>query len=589
MTTFSNTQGNSIQLKSSQLKQCDSSGTNIFPITKVSNVLMDDGRTLTQYLNSLSTNIGTEVEVTTNYTDGIIIGTIRVNGKMHYLVVPMAGISTVIEGNEVGEVFNYVGVPKLNPDDFYFNDAGETSTIIDFSSTQNGNLITVGKIVDGNGNKKTDIQLPQVTIDKRRTGDGSFIIGVKSWGGTQQIVLTPQEIYTAIKNLIPHDDYELSASDVITDGNGKHIELNLLKNGEVYSTVNIPVSVDDYKLVKDYANNKQQIKLLKGTQEVSRAEIDSDISLSIVERNVSVSNGLNESTAEIPIATNANYGVAIYDGQVPQDKKPVYINDGRPYVDRDIDAIDTTNAKNVLFIVDEYNNSTYYKELEHRLFYPKLYFASREDFMESQKYHWDFSCTNLKIAGNKISIRCVSIACRGYLNYSYMANGVVKTGVILFSLDTPGQEVCGILMPRNFSCKMFHLTTEIDQYNPEGKSINVIITLNDSNVSDFVITKLHVFTYKGATFSINGKARPSGDLSGYEPSAAIDFGSDNRYVLVDETLPSNIIAGRDMRVVRYVDVVLDENQPLTESDIYEMKFLEYESRINALEARLQTP
>lgn len=566
-------QGQTIQLKSGQLKQCDSNGVNLYPITRVSNVVMEDGRTLLQYLQSLSISGDSSAKVEPHYIDGLVVATVTVNGVPYRIVVPNAGIVTEIipteEGSITTEVANYYGLPDFNPADFEFDDESKVRTILNTSYLQPANeLMPIGSIEGTDKKKKSNLFNLKTHIEKTIYNGNVNIRISQGWRGNVQLLhaetisISDEEIFNLIKHLIPR----LPEYTFLDDGQSIH----LLKDNESVSSFE-KTTIPTYLLSIDQDGaltlSADGIPLSSVQIPIKRYGIGLQDNEDGTLPSILLSEA-GESSVKLPMAEMNRFGLAIYDGDgITGERKPVHIQNGRPYIEPD--SIDTTSAVSVEFIRDEYNNVTYYKELEHKLFYPKLVYASINDFSAGGNYSSPVVFTNLGIEGNKIIIRAKATACRGWFDYSFKTNGLTITGTILWSADTPPSEIFGVLCPRHCSVKFFRNDSVSDASIAE-------ITFNADNLQNLCVTKNYCVVYSGASITVGGvSARLSGDHN-FEKAQQADLSTGHTEV------PQSTI-GNDIRKWHHNDVVLENNGLITYSELLEIKMLELEQRVRALE------
>lgn len=562
-----------IQLKTSQLKQCSGTGENVYPITKVDNVYMSDGRTLLQYIQSVMGDGGSNVSVESHFIEGLVVATVTVNGVPYRIVIPNAGVVTEIipteNGTTTAERVNYYGLPDFNPADFDFDDENKVRTILKTAYLwPDSELIPVGNITDANNRSKTSLRSLKTHIEKS-IGNGNLNIRVSQGRGNVQlqyqetISISDNEIYNLIKHLIP----KLPEYTFLDDGRLIH----LLKDNESvgsFEKTTIPtylLSIDQNGTLTLSADGTplSSVQLQNKNYGVAITDGDSNIPPSVMLTQS------GEVSAQLPVAETNKFGLAVYDGNgITGNMRPVRIQNGRPYIEPD--AIDTTSAVAVEFIRDEYNNTTYYRELTHELFNPKLVYASKADFSESFHFKNPVVFTNLAIDGNKLIIRLKSTACRGWFDVSIETNGITLTDTILYTGDTPGNEVFGLLCPRYCSVKFF-------RNNSNGENSIAEITFNVANPQNLRVLKSYNVVAQGDIVTIGGaNARVTNDY-GFTTMTQPNLSVNHREIGPVNNPPAEI------RKSHYNDIVLEVGENITYTQLLNIKMIELEQRIRALE------
>lgn len=372
-----------MQLKTSQLKQCGGDGENIYPITKIDNVYMSDGRTLLQYIQSVMGNGGSNVNVEPYYTDGVVVATITVNGEPKHIVVPYAGYNTIInENGEAVTVIKYEGIPKLNPSDFYFNENGEvtiinkggdTPSVEDTDTKYHIQLVEgvtkkIGDLV-GTDNSISEIKVFPVTLRQSMDELGNIYIQLSHADDLHTVKIPAQHIIDLVTPILPQipdaDSYSIQQFTNTNNGgfyfkkndvtiatvtfpripeytlfkNGNNLELR--KDGTTISSISLPQGqiggTDKYYLSAQTVQTSIEDISVPDSEIPEYTYTNGKVSLNL--RN---DDSTNTSIVDLPLADGMTPGLALYDAEELQmngiypfsdaDAVPVKIENGRPYI-----------------------------------------------------------------------------------------------------------------------------------------------------------------------------------------------------------------------------------------------------------------
>src|SRR5574344_388389 len=193
----------------------------IYPLTVTDQVMLENGMTLTQWINSFNPS-GGDTTVVPDYSTGVRLATI--NSTEVY--------APKVSKNALG-VVNDTGVVTIDTNYFGVNNAGKL--ILNFTWAANSiygnNTVQFGNLTSMNGDIKTPIAMPTPSL--AYTFNESFItIGLKLGASTMSSIQIPAtDIQAMIDSAQSIDDLALSLT-----GNS----LSLINNGTTLSTVTLP-------------------------------------------------------------------------------------------------------------------------------------------------------------------------------------------------------------------------------------------------------------------------------------------------------------------------------------------------------------
>lgn len=196
----------------------------IYPLTVTDQVMLENGMTLTQWINSLNPS-GGDTTVVSDYSTGVRLATI--NSAEVY--------APKVSKNTLG-VINDTGVVTINTNYFGVDNAGKL--ILDFTWAANsiyGNsTVQLGNLTSMNGDIITPITMPTPSL--AYTFNESFItIGLKLGTSPMSSIQIPAtDIQAMIISAQSLDDLALSLT-----GNS----LSLINNGTTLSTVTLPSNI----------------------------------------------------------------------------------------------------------------------------------------------------------------------------------------------------------------------------------------------------------------------------------------------------------------------------------------------------------